>query len=323
MTPCISVIIPVYNAEKYMAQCLDSILNQTFQDFEAIVVDDGSTDGSVEIIEHYIATDCRICLIRQEQNKGPMVARQEGCNISKGCYIFFCDGDDTLPNNAFELLYNTAILNNADIVVGHINIIDANGNVRLFRKEELNYGVDSVSVYKSLFNGELSHNLCAKLFKKELLKEHQYLTVSNMRNGEDALLFYQIVEHCSKITCVENCVYNYIQHSTSSTHIPISLENVDKLMFLQHYLLTNIIAKYKPLERVGTKAIINEIAYWWSITPHLNRNEMVKIISRHNLWYLLSIKSLVLYCGFSGAINIYYRISIESILRKVKWKIKL
>ncbi len=322
MTPCISVIIPVYNTEKYIAQCLDSILNQTFQDFEAIVVDDGSTDGSVEIIEHYIATDSRICLIRQEQNKGPMVARQEGCNISKGCYIFFCDGDDTLPNNAFELLYNTAILNNADIVVGHINIIDANGNVRLFRKEELNYGVDSVSVYKSLLNGELSHNLCAKLFKKELLKEHQYLTVSNMRNGEDALLFYQIVEHCSKITCVENCVYNYIQHSTSSTHIPISLENVDKLMFLQHYLLTNIIAKYKPIERVGTKVAIERIIYWWCNTPHISRYEMVKIISHHNLWNLLTIKSLVRYCGIGSAICMWGKIFIEYGARKIVWLVR-
>ena len=112
----VSVIIPVYNAEKYLRNCLDSIINQTLSDIEIICINDGSTDSSLEILNDYIQRDSRIILINQK-NSGQGKARNKGISVARGDYIAFIDNDDWVDNNYFEELYNTAIKNNSDVVL--------------------------------------------------------------------------------------------------------------------------------------------------------------------------------------------------------------
>src|SRR5690606_5062403 len=102
----ISIIIPVYKVEKYISRCLDSILNQTFQDFEIILINDASPDNSIKIAESYADKDSRIGIIHNEENSGAGWSRKVGYTNAKGEYITFCDPDDYLPKNALELLYN-------------------------------------------------------------------------------------------------------------------------------------------------------------------------------------------------------------------------
>ena len=114
--PKISVIIPCYNCEKYVAKCLDSVLAQTFQDWEAIVVNDGSTDGSVEILNRYAAKDSRIKVVTQE-NQCLSMARNNGFKFAQGNYVSFLDSDDFIDENFLLDLHNQAVKEQADAVM--------------------------------------------------------------------------------------------------------------------------------------------------------------------------------------------------------------
>ena len=117
--PSISVIIPLYNAEKYIGECLDSILAQTFDDYEIIVVDDCSTDDSCKIVENYMNGEgqYKIQLVKLSENSGmPSTPRNRGLKISRGEYLFFMDNDDAVTDTAFEELYNVAKKFDADVV---------------------------------------------------------------------------------------------------------------------------------------------------------------------------------------------------------------
>ena len=115
----VSIIVPVYNVEKYLKRCLDSLVNQTLKDIEIICVNDGSTDGSLAILNEYVRNDDRIVVINQE-NSGQSVARNRGIDVAKGEYLGFVDSDDWVSEDYFERLHNSAIQNNAEIAVGGI-----------------------------------------------------------------------------------------------------------------------------------------------------------------------------------------------------------
>ena len=112
--PKISVIVPMYNAEKYLSLCINSILAQTFKDFELILIDDCSTDKTLEVAKSF--SDSRIKLLQNEKNLGtPGAVRNVGIDAAHGEYLFFCDNDDVMLPNALEILYSTAKINNADV----------------------------------------------------------------------------------------------------------------------------------------------------------------------------------------------------------------
>ena len=114
IAPLVSIIIPVYNVEKYLIECLDSCLNQTLQNIEIICIDDASTDNSSKILEEYAQKDSRIILIKQKINKGQGIAKNLGINIATGKYLMFLDSDDWLELNAVELTYNQICRNKND-----------------------------------------------------------------------------------------------------------------------------------------------------------------------------------------------------------------
>ena len=115
--PQISIIVPVYNVEPYLHKCIDSILAQTFTDFECILIDDGSPDNCPAICDEYATKDNRIILLHQK-NAGVSAARNAGLNIAKGEWIGFVDSDDWIEKNALELLYNKQRETSADIIIG-------------------------------------------------------------------------------------------------------------------------------------------------------------------------------------------------------------
>lgn len=112
--PLISIIIPIYNVEKYLDRCINSVINQTLTDIEIILINDGSTDKSLEICNKYAERDERIILINQN-NLGASVARNKRLDIAKGYWIGFIDRDDYIEHNMYEILYDNAIKNNVDI----------------------------------------------------------------------------------------------------------------------------------------------------------------------------------------------------------------
>ena len=128
--PKMSIVIPVYNAEKYIEQCLKSCINQTMKDIEIILVNDESTDNTLEILNRYSEKDKRIIVINQK-NTGPGLARNRGLDIAKGEYVFFVDSDDFFEKNLCEETYNCAVKNNADAVLFNYKHYDTDGKTLL------------------------------------------------------------------------------------------------------------------------------------------------------------------------------------------------
>ena len=212
----ISIVIPVYNVEKYVVRCLNSILNQSFQDFEVILVNDASTDGSLKIVEKYAQSDKRFVVISHERNMGQMWTRKTGYSRAKGEYIIFCDSDDYLLPDALQVLYDEILSSGADIVVSDwIRYTPAGKSV--VRKNKLSYGTDSNAVYKSLLVGELTHSLYAKIFSARLVQSFEYETREHQTNSEDGWLFYQIVSHVHKVMLLSVPTYCYVFNPNSAT----------------------------------------------------------------------------------------------------------
>ena len=146
----ISVILPVYNVEKYLHVCLNSVLNQTYQDFEIICIDDASTDSSLEILEYFAKKDSRVKIIKQDFNQGPGHSRNCGLNVAKGKYIFFLDGDDWIDFNTFEVLVKKAEDNNLDLLF--FNEINFHEERREFSMEGHSYNDSIINFDNNVFN---------------------------------------------------------------------------------------------------------------------------------------------------------------------------
>ena len=125
----ISIIVPVYNIEKYIEKSVESLVNQTYKNIEIILIDDGSTDSSPQICDKLKKEDTRIKVIHQP-NKGVSAARNAGLDAACGDYIGFCDGDDIADKDMFEFLYNLAVSDNADIAMCEVRLVFENGEVR-------------------------------------------------------------------------------------------------------------------------------------------------------------------------------------------------
>ena len=161
----ISVIIPVYNTEKYLKECLKSVINQTFTDMEIICVNDGSTDSSKEVLEKYKKVDKRIKVIELQENRGLSYARNRGFDSSKGRYIYFLDSDDELERNAMEILYNEAEKEKLDVIFFDAKIKYENEK---FRKKFETY----ISIHIGKYDGVKTG---IELFK-EFVKNQEWTT---------------------------------------------------------------------------------------------------------------------------------------------------
>ena len=222
MKPVISIVIPIYNAAKYIERCMKSILSQTFQDFEVILVDDASKDDSVAVIRSAVKGDIRFVLLAHEENMGAMKARETGYLPANGDYIIFCDADDWLPSTALESLLIAIEKTRSDIVVGQFDRIDDNGNITSVTPNRLLYGNDVQAVFKSLLKGELTHSLCGRIFKKSLF-DASLVCKKDFNNGEDGLLFYQLVERALKIEVINDIVYYYYQNLSQNSNTAAKL----------------------------------------------------------------------------------------------------
>ncbi len=244
----VSVIIPVYNVQDVIAKCLDSVVGQSLHDIEIVVVDDGTPDSSMSVVERFAADDDRFRLIAHEKNRGLMQARRTGYLAAGGDYVLFCDSDDYLPADAVEKLFREAERTDADVVSGDMVMVYPDSGAQHIRTSLLSYGSDRISVYKSLLKGEYHHNLCGKIFRRELLQEHPYTTIEHFTNGEDGYLFYQVVEHVGKVTHLGQPVYFYLQNSQSSSKNRYGRKAVRSICLLNQ-LRESVAEKYPELRK--------------------------------------------------------------------------
>jgi glycosyltransferase involved in cell wall biosynthesis len=211
-TPKISVIIPVYNVAAYLEECLDSVVNQTLYDIEIIVVNDGSTDNSPDIIERYRKKDSRISVINK-QNEGLILARKSGLEIAAGEYIYHLDSDDYIDSDVLEAMYLRAKETDADMVVGNYLLIFANKTVQVnIMKFDVIGRIEYIKVQL-----QTPFYVCTKLIKREFYKDILFL--GHITRCEDVIITSQIITKINKISKIEKNILNYRQRSTSLAHI--------------------------------------------------------------------------------------------------------
>ena len=175
----VSVIIPVYNTEKYLKECLDSIVNQSFEDIEIICINDGSTDNSLEILREYEEFDKRISVVCQE-NEGLSITRNNGIKLAKGEYVYFIDSDDYLELTALEELYTISKEKNLDILIFKlINFDDGTDNKytsEYYEMESLKYLNGKVFNYADIGENALNFAVSApgKFYKNKLICDMEF-----------------------------------------------------------------------------------------------------------------------------------------------------
>ena len=216
--PEISLIIPAYKAEKYLAACLESITGQTFTDWELIVVDDGSPDDTGKIADSFATADCRIRVIHKE-NGGVSAARNTGIESARGRYLSFMDADDRLEKSYLEELYTRAVESNADITQCSFWFEEEDG-----KKTPDPNGVDAdykdnTEILNAYFNGpwgDIRISPWSKLYRRETFKDIRYST--KLRIYEDAFYVYECCRKAKTAVSFKRPLYDYIQHEQSATH---------------------------------------------------------------------------------------------------------
>lgn len=208
----ISIIVPIYNVENYLRQCLDSIQNQTYQNFECLLINDGSPDNSADICREYVSKDSRFRYFEKE-NGGVSLARNLGIELSEGDYITFIDSDDWLENDALDQLYGALKKENADISIGRYNSYDETRYVYMIYVTDPD---DSLEVIegKAIMDREGVEEVrngnwtvaVLKLFKRELLQD---LPFPIGKIAEDTYWTWKVLLRASRIVYLNRCVYWY------------------------------------------------------------------------------------------------------------------
>lgn len=211
----ISIIIPVYNAKKYLSKCVNSVLNQSYKNLEVILVDDGSTDGSGEICDKFCKTDQRIKVIHKD-NGGPSECRNIGVKNSTGKYIGFVDSDDYIDENMYKALYNSLYDNQADIAqIGHAIVSDnqivdrvhGDNSVVILREND---------IVREIIKDELINSFTwDKLFKRELFDDFEFI---NLSYHEDLASMSILLSKSKKYVCNNIPLYYYVRNEDSISH---------------------------------------------------------------------------------------------------------
>nr|WP_304429678.1 glycosyltransferase family 2 protein [uncultured Acetatifactor sp.] len=212
----VSIIIPVYNVERYLVECLDSVLKQTYNNIEVICVDDASTDNSLSILEKYASQDKRLQVIRKEENVGLASARNAGFDIAIGKYVYYLDSDDYIDLNAIELLYSYAEKYNTDCVYFNSRLIS---EAETFGKgPKLSYGLgdadkkvfDGVTLFKLLNENRIyTNSVWRQFWRRNYLIDNKLRFVDGMRTSEDAPFSIRAMLSGQKMMIVDEVYHTY------------------------------------------------------------------------------------------------------------------
>lgn len=233
----ISVIVPVYNGERYLAACLDSIITQSYKLLEIIVINDGSSDFGLEIAQKYSEKDDRIKVYTYE-NGGLSVARNRGLSLATGDYITFVDADDLLLPRALETMYRILKKHGGDIIQGETIRAKVHKEIQLPKKFPYLEFKPEEAISNVLYQKKLLPSVCAKLYKRDLFKD------INFEKGllyEDLNIFYLLFERANKIIWIDFPVYFYrdTDGSIINTWTPKRLDVLKVTENIENYMLTH------------------------------------------------------------------------------------
>ena len=308
----VSVIVPVYNVEKYLDKCLYSLACQTLKDIEVIVVNDESPDNSQKIIEKYEKKYSHIHGYKKK-NGGVSDARNFGLSKATGDYIAFLDGDDYVTYNAYELMYKKAVSGNFDVVACNLNYIyDQNKTIEVSSK----INKDTTNIKNTYVN--MYPSVCNKIFKKKLFNQGIKFKLGVWY--EDVDLLYKLMPYVKTIGTVNKPLIQYVQHAGSITktfdkRLYNYVDNFNAL--IEFYKERNLLPKFsKELEYIYVRYLL---ATFVKQATNYNKEEYNKAVKtaihnvkkhfphyRRNKYFYKSIKGIYLLCFNRAMANILY-----------------
>ena len=222
--PLISVVVPIYNVEQYLERCIDSILHQTYEHLEIILVDDGSPDNSGAICDSYLSMDQRIKVIHK-RNGGLSDARNAGLEMASGEFITFIDSDDTIMPEMIEKLYERIDTDRSDMAFCGYRQVSQNGDIlsEVFLPDNVLTGFEALKVsYEN--EGVLYTIACNKLYRKHLFQDIRFPIG---KYHEDEFTTYLIIDQCSRISILREPLYIYVCRDNSIMQEPYSIKRLD------------------------------------------------------------------------------------------------
>lgn len=320
-----SVLIPVYNVERYIGECIESVLEQSIDDYEIILVDDGSTDRSLEICERYKSKKVNIF---HKENEGLLLARRDGIAKAKGEYCVFLDSDDTIEPNCLETIKDLIEKYSADALVYNLMIWDSsNGKKELrepvFRTTRVFITGENIDEIKRKFLSSSSlNNMVIKAVKTDIIKSDttNYRSELFSDYGEDAIQSYYIFDKCKRIVYTPKGLYNYRKNFDSITRKYLSYENVkSKVKLGSEQIKMEYLKKWgmddEDLEEIICVNRLDSLRVIFS-TNYLqigNYSDRRKYL--HNDWVNLIGKSNYEYLH-SKKLPFFHRLEIEAIIKK-------
>lgn len=279
--PIISIIVPIYKAESYLVNCINSILSQSFKEYELILVDDGSPDCCGEICDEYEKKDSRIVVIHQN-NQGTNHARKNGVTKSRGQYIFFVDPDDLLPKDSLSILISN-MDTQTDIIIGNYQTTLLTGE-----KTITNYLPTIIKnrdeYITNLCTGKLPSSPWGKLYRKELFNNYIFdLPPNEIKRGQDYIMNIRVAFFLKNtIKIIPNIVYNYIQCKTS---VIMSYKTSIKYEKKYNNLLLEVFYKF------------NKERELWEIMLHTKKSAIQTLLSHSafepdNPWIKKTLKEI-------------------------------
>lgn len=260
MADLISVIVPVYNVAADLPRCLDSILAQTYPGIEIVAVDDGSTDSSGAILDHY-AKDRPNIRVFHKENGGVTSARLRGVQEAIGEWIGFVDGDDEIEPDMYERLLNNALTHNAQISHCGYQMVFADGRIHYFHNTGLLAQQDKITALRELLSGSIIEpGLCNKLFHKSLLHSlfHSEAMPTDIKINEDLLMNYYLFSAAENTVFDDWCPYHYIVRSTSASRSKLNDHKIYDPIRVKEIILADACEELLPDAQT---ALVNTCVY--------------------------------------------------------------
>lgn len=265
--PLISVIVPVYNAEQTLKECIDSILTQSVKDFELILIDDGSKDSSPNLCDQFAQKDSRVIVIHQK-NEGVSSARNAGLDIAKGKWITFIDSDDSITNGYFENINNA----HEDILICGFKKKKGQQLFKGFNPKDC-YCHSLSDFLKTYLSNSIVRSPWGKFFQHKLIGNMRFLT--DMKIGEDSQFVFRYLAKCSTFCLIKNAEYIFkVDDRPDDIKYAISVDYAEKS-------LTHLLDAFKEMEKthhIGKASFIPYLSYFKKIS----KNEWRK---KTSLWY--------------------------------------
>lgn len=251
-TPKVSVIIPMYNTERFLPECLDSVLDQSLVDIEIILINDESPDRCIEIADNYAQKDSRIRVISQ-RNGGLASARNTGLKNATGDYICFIDSDDWIKQDMFECMYNMLSCSGSDICISGIQMVNSEKGIieSICPEFEANYLGEEIQLICQCFYGEplnkggrnkFAQSVCTCMYKRSFLEDND-LRFTNCKS-EDSMFNIRAFRQAKSVSVIPECFYNYRKDGQESLTSQFSHEQIEQ--FSQRYKLLKKEAQKEP-----------------------------------------------------------------------------